>query len=170
MKQQPKCTHYAHTIQFNNICTIQRPNLFGAGRLFLGSSRDFGDESSSPSPSFADCVFGRGSSIGRLHIPAVRRLPLPYGLEVVLPALSRGSRRLSQVQSVKKLPSPTEHQWILQYADSHTHNDTIRQLLNKMDIRLTSFETSFGFDFVMADGREKKKIILKEFMYQDGRF
>lgn len=139
------------------MCTIQRPNLFGAGRLFLGGSRDFGDESSGPSPSFADCIFGRGGAVGRLHIPAVGRLPLPHGLEVVLPALSGGSRRLSQVQSVKKLSSPTEHQWILQHEDGLTHNNTIRQLLNKTDIRLTSFETSFGFDFDMADGRGKKK-------------
>lgn len=140
--------------------TNPRPNLFGAGTLFLGGPWDFGDESSSSSPSFADCIFGWGSSIRRLHIPAVGRLPLPYGLEVVLPALSRGSRRLSQVQSVKKLSSPTEHQWILQYVDSRTHNKTRRQLLNKTDICLTSLETSFGFDFDMADGREKKKIIL----------
>ncbi len=80
------------------------PHLFVVSGLFLGGDRDFGDESGSSSPWFVDCSFGWGGSIWELHIPAVRRLLLPHGLEVLLPVLSGRSLHVSQVQSVEKLP------------------------------------------------------------------
>lgn len=86
------------------------PDLFAAGRLFLGGSGDFGDQSGGSFPGLADRGAGRGGAVAGLHVPAVGGLTLPGDLEVLPPALSEGSRHVSQVQSVEKLSSPIQHQ------------------------------------------------------------
>lgn len=89
-------------------CCVHRgltsPYRFAFSRWSLRSAWDFGDECGGSSQSFVGCSFGRAGGIWKLHIPAVRRLPLPHGPEVVLPVLSGRSRQVSQAQSVKKLP------------------------------------------------------------------
>lgn len=85
------------------------PDLFAASRLFPGGSGDFGDESGSSSPGLAACGAGRRNAVAGLHVPAVRRLQVPGDQRVLLPALSGGSRHVSEVQSVEKLSPPTEH-------------------------------------------------------------
>lgn len=148
-----------HTLNSNSLCgvftanlhtALMTPHLFAACRLFLGSDWDFGDERGSSSPWFVDCGLGRGGSIRELHIPAVRRLPLPHPLEVLLPVLCGRSLHVSQVQSVEKLPY---HQQSISGSWSMLRRS---HRTSTVHTGLTSFlEGSFGFDLDTAVARKK---------------
>lgn len=77
------------------------PNLFAACRLFFGGSWDFGDKSSGSLPRLAAYRAGQGDPVARLRVPAVGGLPVPGDLEVLSPAWSGRSHRVSRVQSVE---------------------------------------------------------------------